>query len=266
MTTFQDSRITESSGLAASRRYPSVLWTMNDENAKPHVYGVNATSGKTVATFSLKSATIQDPEAICLDHHSRIWYADIGDNNPDRTYVRVFVLGEPAANKNHGDLAGTVYRLAYPGGTSRNAESFFVHPTTNVAYLITKEASSGLYRLPEKLRTDRVNTLVLVDSSMGAEVADAAITPDGRFLLTRRKDENMTVYVHQTTDWAQVDTITVPSQTKPEGITVAPDQKSFWISTEGSAAPLYQVSMPAAYRKAAAPTTAPPLAPPTPCG
>lgn len=266
MTNFVDPRITESSGLAASRKYTNVLWTMNDENTKPQVFAVNATTGKTVATFSWKNASIQDPEAISVDHVSRLWYADIGDNVPDRTFVRLFVRGEPAPNKNHGDLTWTCYRLAYPGATSRNAESFFVHPTTGVGYIITKEATSALYRLPDKLRTDRVNTLVLVDSSMGAMVADAAITPDGRFILTRRESQNTTVYVHQTSDWAQVDTIAVPSQTKPEGITVAPDQTSFWISTEGTDAPLHQVSMPAAYRKVTTPAPTPPPAPATPCG
>ncbi len=267
MTNFTDSRITESSGLAASRRYANVLWTINDENRKPHVYGVNATTGTTVATFSMKNALLTDPEAICLDHHDRLWMADLGDNDEDRPYVRVFVRGEPVPNKNYGDLTCTGYRIGYPGGTSRNAESFFVDPTTNVAYVITKEApQSGLYRLPTTLRTDRTNTMTLVDSSMGAEVSDAAITPDGRFLLTRRKDENTTVYVHRTTDWAQIDTITVTSQTKPEGITITADQKFFWISSEGVHAPLYKVAMPADYQKVVTPPPTPPAVPATPCG
>lgn len=266
MVAFVDDRITESSGLTASRRYPSVLWTINDENVKPHVYGVNTTTGKTVATFSLRNALIQDPEAIARDSHDRLFYSDIGDNDSNRPYVRLFKLGEPVPNKSHGDLACTGYRLGYPGGTSRNAESFFVHPTTDVAYIITKETPSALYRLPAKLRTDKTNTLVLVDSSMGDEVSDASITPDGRFLLTRRKDQNTTVYVHQTTNWDQVGTITVPSQTKPEGIAVAADQLSFWVSSEGENAPLYKVTMPAAYQPVQAPAIPKPTPPATPCG
>jgi hypothetical protein len=265
MTTFQDSRITESSGLAASRRYPSVLWTQNDENKKPHVYGVNSTTGKTVATFSLRNALITDPEAISVDHLDRFWYIDCGDNDENRPYIRAFVLGEPVPTKNHGDLPCTGYRLVYPGG-ARNAESFFVNPTNGYRYIITKQATSALYRLPTTLRTDRNNTLVAVASSMGAFVSDAAITPDGRFLLTRRKDENTTVYVHQTSDWSLIDSITVTSQTKPEGITVAHDQLSFWISSEGVHAPFYKVSMPTAYRKAVTPATPPPPVPATPCG
>lgn len=267
MTTFQDSRITESSGLAISRRYSSVLWTINDENKKPQVYGVNKHTGATVCTFSLRNAAIQDPEAISRDHHDRLWYLDSGDNDSNRDYIRAYVLGEPVPNGNLGDLACTGYRLVYPGGTSRNAESFFVDPATNRGNIITKESSSKLFRLPAKLRTDRNNTLELVDSSMGAYVSDAAITPDGRFLLTRRQDENTTVFVHRTSDWAQIDTITVPSQVKPEGITVAANQESFWISSEGKFAPFYNVSMPVAYRKVVTPPPAPPSpTPATPCG
>lgn len=264
MVYFVDDRITESSGLAASRKYP-ILWTINDEPTKPQVFGVDIPSGKTKATFSLKGASITDPEAISLDRHDRLLYFDVGDNSSDRSYVRVYVLGEPIPNKNYGDLACTGYRLTYPGGP-RNAEAGFVSPLTDVIYIISKEASSALYRLPSILRTDRTNTLTLVDSSMGADVSDAAITPDGRFLLTRRKDQNTTVYVHQTSNWDQIDTITVPSQTKPEGITVAADQLSFWISSEGVHAPYYQVTMPTAYRKVAAPVTPAPVIPATPCG
>jgi dipeptidyl aminopeptidase/acylaminoacyl peptidase len=265
MVAFTDSRISESSGLATSSD-PAVLWTLNDEPAKPHAFGVNTGTGDTVATFSLAGASLHDPEAIFRDHLRRLWYFDTGDNDSDRPYVRVFVLGEPAPNGNHGDLGHTMYKLSYPGG-ARNAEAGFVQPTTNTAYIISKEASSKLYSLPAKIYTDRVNPLTLVHSSMGADVSDASITPDGRFLLSRRQDENTTVYVQRTSDWGFETPVTVPSQTKPEGIAVATDQLSFWISSEGSHAPLYQVSMPTAYRPAAAvPPPKPPSFPASPCG
>jgi hypothetical protein len=263
---FSDSRIGEASGFARSITTPSMLWTINDENTKPQVFGVDSASGKTEATFSWKKATITDPEAICVDPQARIWYADIGDNSAVRSKVQLLVRGEPGPG-DHGNLTFTRYWLDYPGGP-RNAESFLINPITGDRYVISKEATSKLYKLPDVLQTGKaVNRLTLVASTFGAEVSDAAFTPDGRFVLSRRKDENTTVYVHETTGWTQADTITVPSQVKPEGITVAADQMSFWISSEGRFAPFHNVPMPSAYQPLAPTSPAPPpphASPPSP--
>lgn len=271
MPSFVDPRISEASAFARSITTPSILWTINDENTKPQVFGVDSTTGKTEATFSWKGANITDPEAIEVDPDRRIWYADIGDNTSVRDKVRVFVRGEPGPG-NHGGLTYTRYWLDYPGG-ARNAESFLINPITGDRYVISKEGTSKLYKLPDVLKAGtKVNRLELVASTFGANVADAAFTPDGRFVLTRRESQNTTVYVHQASDWTEIDTITVPSQVKPEGITVAADQLSFWISSEGQFAPFYNVAMPSAYQPlaptepTATPGSPPPPVPATPCG
>jgi hypothetical protein len=272
MPQFADARLGESSGFARSITTPSMLWTMNDENTKPQVFGIDSATGKTVATFSWKKASIVDPEAIVVDPQARLWYADIGDNVPSfRSKVQVLVRGEPGPG-NHGGLTFTRYWLDYPGGP-RNAESFLINPRTGDRYVITKEATSKLYKLPDVLKAGKaVNRLTLVASTFGAMVADAAFTPDGRFVLSRREGQDTTVYVHETTGWTEVGTIAVPSQVKPEGITVAADQLSFWISTEGQYAPFYNVAMPSAYQPLAptapAPTPGSPKPPPpaNPCG
>lgn len=274
MPAFTDSRIGEASGFARSITTPSILWTINDENTKPQVFGVDSASGKTVATFSWKKATITDPEAICVDPQGRLHYADIGDNSAARSKVQLLVRGEPGPG-DHGNLTFTRYWLDYPGG-ARNAESFLINPVTGDRYIISKEGTSKLYKLPDVLQTGKaVNRLTLVASTFGAEVSDAAFTPDGRFVLSRRKDENTTAYVHETTGWTELTPITVPSQVKPEGITVAANQLSFWISSEGRYAPFHNVAMPSAYQPAAPLATTPPHASPpspkptppaTPCG
>ena len=50
--TIEDPRITESSGLAASRLHPGVYWTHNDSDDGPYVYAVDSRTGKTVATIT----------------------------------------------------------------------------------------------------------------------------------------------------------------------------------------------------------------------
>lgn len=52
--TIEDPRITESSGLAASRAHPGIYWTHNDSDDGPYVYAVDSRTGKTVATITMK--------------------------------------------------------------------------------------------------------------------------------------------------------------------------------------------------------------------
>jgi hypothetical protein len=162
--------------------------------------------------------------------------------------------------------------------TCRLSESFLINPVSGARYVITKEATSKLYKLPDVLKAGKaVNRLALVASTFGANVADAAFTPDGRFVLYRRESQDTTVYVQETAGWTLAGTIAVPSQIKPEGITVAADQLSFWISTEGQYAPFYNVAMPPAYQPLAPVSPAPrpphssppspkPPPPANPCG
>ncbi|MGC5410674.1 ABC transporter substrate-binding protein, partial [Streptomyces sp. DT225] len=52
--TIEDPRITESSGLAASRLHPGIYWTHNDSDDGPYVFAVDSRTGKTVATITMK--------------------------------------------------------------------------------------------------------------------------------------------------------------------------------------------------------------------
>ena len=65
--TIEDSRITESSGLAASRAHPGIYWTHNDSDDGPYVYAVDSASGRTVARVTLTGiGKPRDVEAISL--------------------------------------------------------------------------------------------------------------------------------------------------------------------------------------------------------
>lgn len=52
--TIEDPRITESSGLAASRAHPGVYWTHNDSDDGPYVFAVDSRTGKTLATITMR--------------------------------------------------------------------------------------------------------------------------------------------------------------------------------------------------------------------
>src|SRR6185312_12124692 len=79
--TIKDPRITESSGLAASRLHPGVYWTHNDSDDGPYLYAVDSATGDTVARITLTGiGEPRDVEAISIGPDNRIFVGDIGDN------------------------------------------------------------------------------------------------------------------------------------------------------------------------------------------
>ncbi|HUR73986.1 MAG TPA: hypothetical protein VMZ00_06905, partial [Sporichthya sp.] len=185
---FQDDRITESSGLAASTKNPGIVYTHNDSSGGPVLYAVDDSSGQTVATLTLKGAPARDWEAItrCKDNGTEVlWVGDIGDNiDAWKTYPLLRV--EEPSNPKTGNVAWTRYDMRYADGRARNAESLLCDPRDGRLYVITKETAdkAGVYRGPETLKPGAVNTFTRIADAPGA-VTDGSFFSGGRFVVVR---------------------------------------------------------------------------------
>ncbi|MEV7793092.1 WD40 repeat domain-containing protein [Streptomyces sp. NPDC087512] len=183
--TIKDPRITESSGLAASRLHPGVYWTHNDQDTGPYLYAVDGATGETVARITLSGVgTPRDVEAIAVGPGNRLFVGDIGDNlGGTWPYVWIYELPEPAELKDQ-TVKATQYVVKYADG-ARDAESMAVHPKTGRVYLIDKNEDGGhLYEGPAKLSASGTNVFrptVPVD----LWATDAAFSPDGEHLAVR---------------------------------------------------------------------------------
>lgn len=260
-TTFADGRIDESSGLAYSQQNDGVIWTINDEPTTPNVFGVSTSTGATVSTITWDGDPgLVDPEAISIDVLRRMWHADLGDNDPSsRDYVRFLMAPEPKALGNH-TLKFSKYLAKYEDG-HRNAECFLTHNKTFGQYVITKEATSHLYKLPPLKGGGVFNTMARMDPTFGAYVSDGAISPDGKWLAILRRDQLLKAYMYDIEDdWSFADDITLADhgQTKIEGVTFdLTDGKSIWVSSEGSHAPLFETALPSGFWPGSSPAPAP---------
>ncbi|WP_033281185.1 hypothetical protein [Streptomyces sp. NRRL F-525] len=183
--TITDSRITESSGLAASHLHPGIYWTHNDSNDGPYIYAVDSSTGRTVATVTFSGVgKPRDVEAISIGPHNEIYVGDIGDNlDGTWPYVWIYKLPEPKVLKNQ-TIRATQYVVKYSDG-ARNAESLIVHPKTGRVYIIDKKEDGGhLFEGPATLSSSGTNYFKPI-AAIDLWATDAAFSPNGQQLAVR---------------------------------------------------------------------------------
>ena len=234
--TLRDSRITESSGLAASRTHKGVYWTHNDSDDGPYVYAVDGRTGKTVATVTLRGVNPRDVEGISVGPDGDVYVGDIGDNLGGKwPEVWIYRFHEP---KRLGDVTvdPTRYTVRYADGP-RDAESLMVHPKTGRVYVASKngEGKAGLYAGPERLSAQGVNTFSRV-AKIGLQATDGAFSPDGQRLVLRAYF-GATAYRWEgkgvTGGVEKIGTVPVPIQRQGESVTFAPDGGTLMYGSEG---------------------------------
>lgn len=234
--TIEDERITESSGLARSRKHKGIWWTVNDSSDSARVFGVDRT-GKVVAELTF-GADVRDVEALAVGSDGKIYVADIGDNLEDQKKVRVFAISEPEDLEDN-KMKYRAYDFEYPDGP-HNAEAILVHPGTNRIYLVTKESRGGIYAGPEQASRDGVNELTRVGDAP-ATITDGTFTPDGKRVLLRNYT---TMFVMTWPKPAKAASITLPVVRQGESLAMGQTNGTVVVGSEGENSPVYEVTIP----------------------
>ncbi|MFE3925986.1 WD40 repeat domain-containing protein [Streptomyces sp. YIM B13508] len=230
--TINDPRVTESSGLAASRQHPGVYWTHNDSDDGPHLYAVDGSTGDTVARLTLTGiGTPRDVEAISVGPGDRLFVADVGDNlGGTWPYVWIYELPEPERLQD-ATVRATQYVVKYADGP-RDAEAMVVHPKTGRVYLIDKHEDGGhLYEGPEKLSPSGDNVFRPV-APVELWTTDAALSPDGQHLAVRGYFGG----IHYAWNGGKLERegrLSVPLQEQGESVTYSADGSRLLFGSEG---------------------------------
>ncbi|MCP9992086.1 MULTISPECIES: WD40 repeat domain-containing protein [Streptomyces] len=230
--TINDPRVTESSGLAASRQHPGVYWTHNDSDDGPHLYAVDGSTGDTVARLTLTGiGTPRDVEAISVGPGDRLFVADVGDNlGGTWPYVWIYELPEPERLQD-ATVQATQYVVKYADGP-RDAEAMVVHPKTGRVYLIDKHEDGGhLYEGPEKLSPSGDNVFRPV-APVELWTTDAALSPDGQHLAVRGYFGG----IHYAWNGGKLERegrLSVPLQGQGESVTYSADGSRLLFGSEG---------------------------------
>lgn len=131
-----DDNISESSGLAASRQYPNLLWTHNDSGNTPILFASDF-AGNAIARISV-AAPNKDWEDIFIDKDNNFYIADTGNNKDKRALLEIYRFKEPDPKKETSVKIEKIYFLRCP--PDFNGESFFVFK--DHGYLFNKDKSA----------------------------------------------------------------------------------------------------------------------------
>ncbi|GAB2834675.1 WD40 repeat domain-containing protein [Streptomyces daliensis] len=231
--TIKDPRITESSGLAASRAHKGVYWTHNDSDDGPYVYGVDSRTGKTVATVTMSGVDPRDVEAISVGPDGSVYVGDIGDNL-NGTWPEVWIYRFPEPEK-LGDttVTPTRYTVRYADGP-RDAESLMVHPKTGRVYIASKndKEKGGIYEGPAELSASGVNTFRRI-ARTEIWATDGAFSPDGTRLMLRSYFGGGMYAWRDGKPKALDSMVSVPMQGQGESVTFTPDGRYLMYGSEG---------------------------------
>ncbi|KUL37160.1 hypothetical protein ADL22_22480 [Streptomyces sp. NRRL F-4489] len=241
--TVTDPRITESSGLAASRAHPGVYWTHNDSDDGPYVYAVDSATGRTVATITLRGiGAPRDVEAIALGPDGRIYVGDIGDNlGGSWDHVWIYRFPEPEVLRD-ATVTAEQFTVRYADGP-RDAEALMVHPGTGRVYLASKKQGGGaaLYEGPARLTTTGSNTFRKV-APVDLWVTDGAFSPDGTRLVLRGYF-GARLYRWRDGRPEDLGAVPVPLQRQGESVTFTADGRTLMYGSEGRGSQVEPVAL-----------------------
>ncbi len=197
----ESKEITESSGIAASKCQPDVLWTHNDSGDEAFIFALNS-KGEKLGTWKVSGAKnydwediaeIKNPNGECV-----LYIGDIGNNTRIRDEFTIYRVKEPTispenkSSSKKNPLATETsesIKFTYPD-MRRDAETLMVHPTSGDIYILSKSLSSAsaVYKLKSDFDLDKTNKLekiadFTVPAIPNGFLTGGDISPDGKRII-----------------------------------------------------------------------------------
>lgn len=244
-----DKSIDESSGIAASRLRPDVLWTHNDSGDSPRLFAIDL-NGKSLGECRLekiKQVDWEDMASFQLDGQAYLAIGDFGDNQHQRKNVQLHLVREPDPSDKKAKVERTI-PFTYEDGPS-DCECLAIDPTQRLVVLVAKGwtpmCEVFAFELPVKDDdthpvAKRLATLKLA----GATGLD--ISPDGKRAVVVTyghayeyvRGENETWKVAFAREGRE---IKMPKRKQGEAICYGADGKTLFVTSEHAPSPLFRI-------------------------
>lgn len=260
-----DADLTETSGVAVSRRDPDVLWVHNDSGHDPVLYALNR-AGDLLGTWTLDvdRGDLEDMAAgYDEDGTPELWLGDVGDNRLERTEITLYRLEEPEVDTtgvatDHEVTDLETITLTYPDG-AHNCEALMEDPVTRDLYLLTKETdgASELFRKAAPHidgESGELEYITTLDFGTGALTGNKLVTggefsPNGAWIVVRTYAD--TAYIWPRDRSATVADafagapcpITLPTEPQGEAICFDTDEEGLITISEGDGPAIYRTAL-----------------------
>ena len=177
-------RLTESSGVVASRQFPGVFWSHTDGGGpkKQTLFALDA-EGNSLGEFFVGTVAIIDWEDIAIDDQKHLYIADTGNNDNRRREVLVHEIDEPVLKTDERVVSvRRSWRLRWPGEVF-DCEAMFIWQ--GHGYLVSKvfrDARAQILRFPLADAKDTVVLELVATTKIESPVTGADVSPDGKLL------------------------------------------------------------------------------------
>jgi hypothetical protein len=178
-------RLSECSGVVASRQHPGILWTHSDggggRKQTVFLYAVERT-GRTVGEFRI-SGHLEDWEDIAIDESNRLYIGDLGNNDKARRELAVYRVDEPdPTSKVKNILIKDAWRLRFPEAPFDSESLFVWNGHGYIVSKVTNDERAQIYSFPLAVRKEPVVLELVATTKIESPVAGADISPDGKLL------------------------------------------------------------------------------------
>jgi hypothetical protein len=257
LSKLNDSRINESSGIAASTRYSGAFWTHNDSGDSARIFLINK-NGKTLATVNIKGVSAMDWEDIAafrLGEDGYVLIADTGDNARMRENCLLYVIREPAISMNsNNEEAPSVdvepelrVSFSYEDGL-HDCEAVAVDPNGATVYFVSKDPGEcKIYAMPLSLTESKKPNVAKAIASLKLPYVTAMdISPDGIHAVILTYGDAYEFSRANGESWAQAFSnephiIKSPIRKQGESICYGPDGKTLYLTSENAYQPLWEI-------------------------
>jgi len=177
-------RLTESSGVVASRQFPGIFWSHTDGGSpkKQSLYAMER-DGTSVSEVFISDIFITDWEDIAIDDQKHLFIGDLGNNDARRTELWVHQIDEPDPKGPARVTRPTrSWRLRFPGAPF-DCESLFVWQGHGyVVSKVFKDSRAQIFRFPLTDTKEPVTLELVATTKIESPVTGADISSDGKLL------------------------------------------------------------------------------------
>ena len=240
--------ISESSGLAVSRRQAGVFWTHNDSGDSPRLFAFDS-NGVHLGICRLQGAEAIDWEDLAsFERAGKKWLlvADVGDNGKRRKSYQLYLCEEPSPDATEASAQRIAFRYER---SSHDCEAVAVDPVGGVILLTTKVYGPvcQVYQLSipdgptsETLVAKRIAGIsvpIVVSMNVSPDGLRAVVLTYGHaFEFSRAPDE----------DWEQgfarpPKELPMPFRRQGETICYGADGRTLYLTSESLPTPLWEV-------------------------